>query len=417
MTELAQRLGRMSPSGTAAVFRRVAELRAKGIDIVSLSLGEPDFATPPHIVAAAADAMRRGETRYTDVPGRLSLREAIAEDSYQRRGVRHDAEQVIVSTGAKHVLYNLAQVLYNSGDRVLVPTPCWGSYVEQARLCGAEAVLLPGDEDNGFVPSLQMLASALATGAKALVLCTPSNPTGAVLERDYLLALAELLRQHDCFVILDEIYAHLRYGTDSGVDSAAGLGGHVSLLSVAPDLRERLLVVDGVSKAYAMTGFRVGWLLGPSAVVAAVGRLQGQCTTHVATMCQAAAEAALRGDQACIEPMRVAYQERRDRLLAGLANIAGFKVRVIPQGAFYVFADVRELYGCTWTDSQQNVVTLQSDEDVAFWLLETARVATVPGAAFFGPGYLRLSYATDSKLIDEAVARIARAVANLGAAN
>lgn len=398
MPDLANRLGNMAESGTAAVFARVSELRRMGVDILSLSVGEPDFATPAHIVEAAAAAMRAGETRYTEVPGTVALRDAILEDSARRRGVRHGRNEVVVCAGAKHALFQLAEALYDPGDRVLVPTPCWGSYVEQARLFGAEPVFVPATAGDGFAPDVAALERELARGAKALVLCSPNNPTGAVLSADYLKTLAELLRAHDCFVIVDEIYAHLTYDVEAPS----------SLLSVAPDLRPRLLIVDGVSKAYAMTGFRVGWLLAPAKVSSAVARLQGQATSNVSTVSQAAALAALTGDQGSIATMRSAFQQRRDRLVQGLEAIQGIAPGPVPAGAFYVLANVESLLGRV-VDGRP----LSSDSDVATFLIERARVATVPGSAFFAPGYLRFSYAQSLSCIEQAIERIGQALSSL----
>lgn len=395
MPELAQRLGRMAESGTAAVFSRVAELRRQGVDLISLSVGELDFATPAHIIEATADAMRRGETRYTETSGVLALRQAICADSVRRRAVAHDSHEVVVCGGAKHALFQLAQALYNPGDRVIIPTPCWGSYVEQAKLFGADPVLLPCAAENGFVPDLSDLERELAGGAKALILCSPNNPTGAVLSTAFMQSLAELLRAHDCFVIVDEIYAQLTYGGEPAP----------SLLTVAPDLRDRTVIVDGVSKAYAMTGFRIGWALAPAPVAAAITRLQSQATSNVSTVSQAAALAALCGDQSSIAAMRTALIQRRDRLYAGLASIQGFDPGPLAAGAFYVLADVRGLYGRVAAGR-----ALQSDHDVAAFLLEQAKVATVPGSAFFAPGTLRFSYAESLERIERALEHIRSAL-------
>ena len=258
---LARRMARLSESATAAVFGRVAELRAQGADVISLAVGEPDSAPPAHVNEAVARALGAGSMRYTEVEGLRSLRAAICEDSFRRRGVRHELSQVVVSAGAKHTLFNLAQALYDHGDEVVIPVPAWVSYADQATLCGAKPVFLPCAAEDGFLLRPEALAAAITERTKAVVLCTPSNPTGAAYGEDQLHAIAEVLRARggSAFVIVDEIYSELTY--DGFVQR--------SLLAVAPDLRERIIVVDGVSKRYAMTGYRVGWMLGPTAIARA----------------------------------------------------------------------------------------------------------------------------------------------------
>ena len=278
-------MSRMAESATAAVFRRVAELKAQGVDVISLGVGEPDFDPPAHVLDAAKRAIDGGASRYTEVVGLRSLREAICADSLQRRRERHAISEVVVSAGAKHTLFNLAQVLYDHGDQVVIPVPAWGSYAEQASLCGAQPVLVPCSEANGFRVEPDALANALSPSTKAVVLCTPSNPTGAAYSASQLLALAEVLRRSHCYVIVDEIYAELAY---DGMQVK-------SLLELAPDLRERLVIVDGVSKRFAMTGYRVGWMLGPQKLARACEAVQSQATTSVAAVCQLAAQAALQG--------------------------------------------------------------------------------------------------------------------------
>lgn len=386
MTGLSKRIQAMQPSGTATVFDAVAHLRASGHAVTSLCVGEPDFATPPHILEAAKRALDGGATRYTEVAGLRSLREAICAESAHRRGVEHDVDQVVVSAGAKHALYGLSQVLFDPGDRVVIPTPCWGTYVEQARLCGADVVLLETTADSGFMPTPEALSEALVRETRAVVLCVPSNPTGVVLDRERWSALAEVLRGSRAYIVLDEIYGRLVY--DGLADT--------SLLQVASDLVDRVIIVDGVSKTYAMTGFRLGWSLAPPAIARALRALQGQMTSNVAAVSQHAALAALTGDQACVAHMVAAYADRRDRLCQGLARVQGLSVPQTPQGAFYVFADARGWLG----DGPERP---RDDVSLAHLLLDEERLAVVPGSAFFGPGYLRLSYATTPEVLDAAV--------------
>jgi len=388
-------MNRMAGSATAAVFKRVAELRASGVDVISLGLGEPDFDPPAHVLTAAKAAIDGGASRYTEVAGLRALREAICADSQARRGVQHAPDEVVVSAGAKHALFNLAQVLFDHGNEVVIPVPAWGSYAEQVRLCGATPILLSCAEQDGFLLRPEALERALGPRTKAVVLCTPSNPTGAAYGPERLTAIAEVLRKHDCYAIVDEIYSELVYD---------GLALR-SLLSLAPDLRGRIVVVDGVSKRFAMTGYRVGWMLASRALARACEALQSQATTSISAISQHAAIAALGGGEQHAAAMRARLQARRDRLVAGLSALPGLRVPV-PQGAFYLFVSVHGLLGRGG---------LASDVDVAAHWLEHARVAVVPGTDFHAPGYVRLSYATSEEQLARAVERIADAVARLPA--
>lgn len=390
---LAARMDRMAESATAAVFRRVAELKASGVDVISLSVGELDVEPPPSVRAAVQSAAERGGSRYTEVTGLRSLRQAICDDSVQRRGVAHGPDQVVVGAGAKHVLFNLAQTLYDDGDEVVIPVPAWGSYAEQARLCGATAVLVPCAERDGFLVQPDALENALSPRTKAVVLCTPSNPTGAAYTAEQLGALADVLRESRCYVIVDEIYATLCYDGFS----------FTSLLSLAPDLTERLIIVDGVSKRFAMTGYRAGWMLGPRALARACEAVQSQATTSISTVSQWAAEAALREAGDFSARLRADLQSRRDLLLGLLQQIDGLRVRR-PQGAFYLFVGVDELI---------RRAGLRSDVELATLLLDRARVATVPGSAFHAEGYLRMTYAAGPGQLREAAERIAAVVSDL----
>jgi aspartate aminotransferase len=384
----ASRMERMAESATAAVFRKVAELKAQGVDIVSLAVGEPDSEPPAVVRDAVQKAADRGRIRYTEVAGLRSLRQAICDDSERRRGVRHEPGQVVVSAGAKHALFNLAQVLFQDGDEVVIPVPAWGSYAEQARLCGATPVLLPCAMSDGFLVQAGALESALGPRTKAVVLCTPSNPTGAAYSGAQLAALAEVLRKSRAYVIVDEIYSTLCH--DGFVFE--------SLLSLAPDLGDRLVIVDGVSKRFAMTGYRVGWMLAPHPVARACEAVQSQATTSVSGLSQLAAEAVLREPGGFTETMQAELQRRRDVLFDALVAIPGVEVHK-PQAAFYLFAGVHELI---------RRAGLQGDVELSGVLLEQAGVAVVPGSAFHAEGFLRLSYATSVEQLERAAGAIAR---------
>lgn len=394
---LAARMRETAPSATAQVFARAAELRAQGVDLVSFAVGEPDFDTPAHIIAASKRALDAGATRYTTVAGIVELRQAIAADSYARRGVQHAANEVVVSTGAKQSLYNVAQALFQPGDEVVIPTPSWVSYPDHARLAGATPVIVPCAESDDFLITPEALRHALTERTIAVVLCSPSNPTGAAYTRAQLSALADVLRAHSAWIVLDEIYARLVY---DGFEQ-------VSLLTVAPDLRERIIVVDGVSKTYAMTGFRLGWMLAPRAVAQACDAIQSQVTTSANTMAQHAALAALTGPQDCVETMRVAFEQRRDRIVTAVRKVPGLTCGK-PVGAFYVFVDVRGVLG-----KRAGERGLNTDVELAGWLIDDACVALVPGTAFGTPGFVRLSYATSEAEIDRGIERIANALSSL----
>jgi aspartate aminotransferase len=376
------------------VFRRVAELRAQGVELVSLAVGEPDFEPPLHVRQAAQRALETGPFGYTTVAGLASLRNAICEESRKRRGAGSDygPDQVVVSAGAKHALFNVAHALYDPGDEVIIPTPSWVSYSEQARLAGARPVLVPTAPEYDFLLQPDALEAAITERSKALVLCSPNNPTGSAYGEREFRALADVLAKHPkLWVIVDEIYAELVY---DGFTAP-------SLCAVAPELRDRLVIIDGVSKTHAMTGFRVGWSLSPRVLARACETLQSQTTTSVATVAQLAALAAVSGDMRHVAEMREQYRLRRDRLVAGLRALPGLKCNV-PRGAFYAFVDVR-----AWLGKTARGVQLTDDIVLATWLLDHARLAVVPGAAFGAPGFLRLSYATSQSELDKAVERFA----------
>lgn len=395
---LASRLDVVVPSATLAINARAQMLRAQGVDVISFGAGEPDFDTPPNIAEAGVAAIHAGRTRYTPVAGIAELRAAVAAQSTAVRGVAAKPEHVVVTVGAKGALFNLAMCLFEPGDEVVIPAPYWVSYPEQVRLVGATAVFVETTLDMGWKLSPEALAAALSPRTKAVVLCTPSNPTGAAYTPAELEALAAVLRGHDCWIVLDEIYAALVY---DGFEQR-------SMLSVAPDLAPRVVVIDGVSKTYAMTGWRVGWSIAPTALSKAMEMVQSQGATSTATMAQWAALEALRSPPLALEEMRAIFSLRRDRLVAGLRALPGVRCGV-PEGAFYAFAEVKGWLGRTTGSGRQ----LVNDLDIAAWLLDEAHVAVVPGSAFGAPGHMRLSYAVSVEQIDRALARIASALASL----
>lgn len=383
---------------TGVVFERAAELVRAGVDVISFAVGEPDFDTPEPIRQAAKRAIDAGASRYTEARGILALREAICQDSRRRRGqVAHGPDQVVVSVGAKHTLFNIAQALYDADDEIIIPTPSWVSYPEQALLCGARPVLVPGREEDDFLLTAEALRRAISPRTRALLLCSPNNPTGAAYGEQQLRALAEVAREHCFWIVSDEVYSRLTY---DGFRQR-------SMLEVAPDLRDRTVVVDGVSKSHAMTGWRIGWMLGPDRLAAACTVIQSQVVSNPTAVAQYAALAALGGDQQCVEQMRAVFEQRRDRMVKGLNDIEGLSCRM-PRGAFYALANATGLLG-----KRSGEMVLQDDESVARWLLEEARVAVVPGSAFGAPGYLRFSFAVSSERIERGLERIAEAIVRL----
>ena len=396
--DFAKRLSTVQPSATLAISQRAAELRAKGIDVISFGVGEPDFQTPTYIREAAKKAIDEGASHYTAVRGLPKLREAICADSKKRRGGNaHTPAEVVVSVGAKHTLFNLAAVLYEEGDEVIIPAPYWVSYPEQVRIFGAEPVIAETREEDNFCLSPEALEKAITKKTKALILCTPSNPTGSAYSAKQLEALAAVARKHSFWIITDEIYSQLVYGDFE----------QRSILEIAPDLRDRIVIVDGVSKTYAMTGWRIGWMLAPKAIAEACDMIQGQSTTNPTAVAQYATIAALEGNQEPVAAMRAAFAERRTVTVEGLRAISGITCRM-PDGAFYAFPSVKNLIG-----KQAGDVVLSDDIAVAKWLLEEGRVAVVPGTPFGAPGYVRMSYATSLDNIREGLKRISAACAGL----
>lgn len=392
---LARRLDAVQPSVTLAMNARAAELRQKGLDVFAFGVGEPDFEPPSFVLEAARDALTKGVSKYTAVSGIAPLKEAICKRTAEVRGWAPKPSQVTVSCGAKHALFNLAVALYEPGDEVVIPAPYWVSYPEQVKMVGATPVHVATDEASGFKMSPEAFEKALGPKTKAVILCTPSNPTGSAYTEGELRALVEVWKKKsDAYLIVDEIYADLVYDGFRPVSAA----------KIAEDARDRVIVIDGVSKTYAMTGWRIGWSISPEPVAKALDKVQGQSTTNATAVAQHAAVAALTGPQAEVERMRAAFEERRGVMVEGLRSIPGVKCRM-PEGAFYAFADCRSLYGLPYKGKP-----IANDEDVAFFLLDEAHVAAVPGGAFGAPGYVRFSYATSEERIQAGIAAIRRAV-------
>jgi aspartate aminotransferase len=362
---------------------RAMDLKSRGIDVFAFAAGEPDFEPPKAVLEAAKKAIDTGASKYTAVTGIPQLKEAICTATQAMRGWKPEPKNVCVSVGAKHALFNLAVALYEPGDEVIIPKPYWVSYPEQVRLVGATPVLVDTPEEDGWRLSPERLARALSPRTKAVILNTPSNPTGTAYTESQTRALCDVLRRHDCWLIVDEIYAELVY---DGFQFA-------SAARLAPDLLDRMVIVDGVSKTFAMTGWRIGWAIAPPALIKALDVVQGQSTTNASAVAQHAAVAALRTPPGDFERTRAMFQRRRDAMVSGLESIPGVRCRK-PEGAFYAFADVRQLYGLEW-----NGKAMQTDEDVTFWLLDQAHVAAVPGSGFGAPGYVRFSYAASEERI------------------
>lgn len=396
MAHISQRIKDMAVSATLAMSQKSSELKAQGVDVINLSVGEPDFDTPDHIKEAAKRAIDRNFSRYTPVPGYLSLRKAICAKLKNENNIEFTPEQIVVSNGAKQDLCNCILSVVDPGDEVIIPTPAWVSYVEMVKLAGGINVLVPATVEQDFKISAEQLEAAITPKTRMIILCSPSNPTGSVYSRDELKALADVLAKYpDIIILADEIYEHINYT------------GEFNSISQFESVRHRTVIVNGVSKAYAMTGWRVGFLAAPLDIAKATNKLQGQYTSGCSSIAQKAAEEAFAGPHECVETMRQAFERRRDLIVSLLKEIPGLKINK-PEGAFYIFPEVSSYYG-----KSDGTHTINNSGDLAMYLLEVANVATVDGAAFCAPGYIRLSYATSDANIREAVARIAEALAKL----
>jgi aspartate aminotransferase len=397
MTTLAERTKLIKPSVTLAIAAKAGKLRSEGIDVINFSAGEPDFDTPEHIKAAAVEALRQGMTKYTDVKGIEPLRAAIAHKYQTDYGLSYRKEDVLVSCGAKHSVYNVFQAIINPGDEMVIPAPYWVSYADMALLAGGVPRIIQTNEGSGFRVKAEQLANALSSKTKVFVLNSPCNPTGASYGADELRAIARVLEKHSCLILCDDIYEKIVYD-NFRVDN---------LVALCPALRDRTIIINGVSKTYAMTGWRIGYALGPADVIAAAGKIQSQSTSNPTSIAQAAALEAISGPQDDIAGMVREFQHRRDVIVEGLNAIQGMRC-FKPQGAFYVFPNVSAFLGKTAKGKK-----LASPCDLADYLLEEARVAVVPGEDFGSQEHIRFSYATAIENIQEGCRRVAAALSKL----
>lgn len=396
MLQISQRINSLAASATLAMSQRSNELRAAGVDVINLSVGEPDFNTPDFIKEAAKKAIDDNFSFYSPVPGYMSLRKAIAANLKATEGVDFAPEQIVVSGGAKQALCNVILSTINPDDEVVIPTPAWVSYVEMVKLAEGVTVEVPATIEQDFKITPRQLRDAITPRTKMVLFCSPSNPTGSVYSREELQQLVEVLKDYpDILVLSDEIYRHINFT------------GSYTSMATFPELEGRVVVINGVSKAYAMTGWRIGFCAAPLPIAKACTKLQGQYTSGASSIAQKAAEAAYTGPQDCVEEMRQAFERRRDLVVELAKAIPGIRVNK-PQGAFYLFPDVSSFIGKRCGDR-----VISSSGDVAMYLLDVAHVATVDGAAFCLPGYIRLSYATSDELIREAMRRIGEALAKL----
>jgi aspartate aminotransferase len=393
---LADRLKTLAPSATLAMQARAKAMRAQGIDVISFGAGEPDFDTPRRIKDAAVRALEQGLTKYTEVGGIPELRAAVCQKLKRDNALDYAPDEVAVSCGAKHTLWNIFMALVNPGDEVLIPSPCWVSYPEQVRLLGGVPVAVPTPEATGFDLDPGALACAVSSRAKLIVLNTPGNPTGAAFSRDALAEVARLAVAHDLWVVSDECYEALTYE-----------GRHASIAALGPDVKARTVVVNTCSKAYAMTGWRIGYAAGPKALIKAMTDIQSQVTSNPTSIAQWAAVEALSGPQDEVAKMAGEFDRRRRVIVEGLNRIPGVRC-VMPKGAFYAFPNVSGLFGKRWKGG-----TLGGSADVSAFLLHEARIATVAGVDFGSDAHIRLSYATGLETIQEGLRRMEAAVRSL----
>ena len=396
MAQLSDRLNRLAPSATLAMSQKSSEMKAQGIDVINMSVGEPDFNTPDHIKDAAKKAIDDNYSRYSPVPGYMDLREAISAKLKRENGLDYGVNEILVSNGAKQSVCNTVMALVNDGDEVIIPAPYWVSYPQMAKLSGGVPVIVEAGFEQNFKMTPEQLEAAITPKTKLLIICSPSNPTGSVYSEEELTGLAEVIKRHDgLYVLADEIYEHINY-----------IGKHHSIAKV-PGMKERTIVVNGVSKAYAMTGWRIGFIAAPEWIVKGCNKLQGQYTSGPCSVSQKAAVDAYNASQDCVEQMRKAFERRRDLIVSLAREIPGLEVNV-PEGAFYLFPKCSSFFGKT-----DGVRTISNSTDFALYLLEVGHVATVAGDAFGDPECFRMSYATSDDNIREAMSRIKEALARL----
>ncbi|WP_044749104.1 pyridoxal phosphate-dependent aminotransferase [Bacillus alveayuensis] len=389
---LAKRVSTLTPSTTLAITAKAKELKAQGFDVIGLGAGEPDFNTPRHIIDEAVKAMNEGYTKYTPSGGLVSLKEAIIEKFKRDQQIEYKPSEIIVCTGAKHALYTLFQVILDEGDEVIIPTPYWVSYPEQVKLAGGKPVFVEGDEANHFKIIPEQLKKAITAKTKAVIINSPSNPTGVLYSEEELLALGHVCLEHDILIVSDEIYEKLIYDGHK----------HVSIAQLSKELKESTIIINGVSKSHSMTGWRIGYAAGNETIIKAMTNLASHSTSNPTSIAQYAAIAAYNGPEEPVEEMRKAFEERLNIIYEKLIQIPGFHC-VKPQGAFYLFPNVKEAAEMTG---------YKEVDDFVKALLEEEKVAIVPGSGFGAPNNVRLSYATSLELLEEAIKRIRRFVEN-----
>lgn len=396
MAQLSDRLNRLSPSATLAMSQKSGEMKAQGIDVINLSVGEPDFNTPDHIKDAAKKAVDENYSRYSPVPGYPELRKAIVDKLQKENDLEYGLNEVLVSNGAKQCVCNAVMALVNNGDEVIVPAPYWVSYPQMVKLAGGTPVYVNAGFEQNFKMTPQQLEAAITPKTKMLILCSPSNPTGSVYSKEELQTLADVIRRHDdLYVLADEIYEHINY-----------VGKHASIAQF-DGMKERCIIVNGVSKAYAMTGWRIGYMAAPEWIIKGCNKLQGQYTSGPCSVSQKAAEAAYTLDQGCVEDMRLAFERRRNLVVKLAKEIDGLEVNV-PEGAFYLFPKCSSFFG-----KRTDGYVINNATDLAMYLLEVGHVATVSGDAFGDPECIRFSYATSDDNLREAMKRIKEALEKL----
>ena len=396
MAKLSNRLNRLAPSATLAMSQKSSEMKAQGIDVINLSVGEPDFHTPDGIKEAAKQAIDDNWSYYSPVPGYVDLRKAIVEKLKKENGLDYSTGEILVSNGAKQSVCNTIMALVDDGDEVIIPAPYWVSYPQMVKLAGGEPVIVNATFEQNFKMTAEQLGNAITPKTRLLILCSPSNPTGSVYTKEELESLANVILKHeDVFVIADEIYEHINY-----------VGKHESIAQF-PGMKERTIVVNGISKAYAMTGWRIGYIAGPEWIVKGCNKLQGQYTSGPCSISQKAAEAAYTLSQAPVEEMRKTFERRRNLIVELAKQIPGLEVNQ-PQGAFYLFPKCTSFYGKKDGDR-----VINNSTDLAMYLLEVGHVATVGGDAFGDPECFRMSYATSDENIKEAMKRIGETLARL----
>jgi len=397
MAQLSNRLQRLAPSATLAMSQKSSEMKAQGIDVINLSVGEPDFNTPDAIKEAAKQAVDDNFSKYSPVPGYPELRKAIVNKLKRENQLDYSVGEILVSNGAKQSVCNTVMALVNPGEEVIIPAPYWVSYPQMVKLAGGEPVIVEAGFEQNFKMTAAQLEAAITPKTRMIILCSPSNPTGSVYSKQELQSLAEvILRHEDLFVLADEIYEHINYV------------GHHESIAQFPGMKERTIIVNGVSKAYAMTGWRIGYIAAPEWIVKGCNKLQGQYTSGPCSVSQKAAEFAYNDDQQCVEDMRLAFERRRDLIVRLAKDVPGLEVNV-PEGAFYLFPKCSSFYGKKTPDG----TTIGNSTDLAMYLLEKGHVATVGGDAFGDPDCFRMSYATSDENIVEAMRRIKEVLAQL----